>query len=582
MDFNIPKAYKPSEEDLPNVVAPAGIEINSNYLKVGNFFAKTFFIFTYPRYISSGWFSPIINLAEMMDISIFMHPMDTGLALKNLRKKVAQIEAELNEKEEKGIVRDPMLETAHEDVESLRDALQQAREKLFQVSVYITIYGESLDALRKLETSLESILESRLVYIKPALFRQLEGLDSVLPIGNDALSIQTPLNSGPASSLFPFISPDLTSENGILYGINMHNNSLIIFDRFSLENANSVVFAKSGGGKSYASKLEILRSMMVGTNIIIIDPENEYKNLADSIGGSYFKISLTSPNHINPFDIPISPEGDEPADVFKSHVLNLTGLLKLMLGEITPEEDAILDRVIIETYASRDITAENFGTIKELNPPLLEDLQVVLENTDGGSKLSKRLEKFTRGSYAGFTNVPTNVDIQNRLIVFSIRDLEEELRPIAMYIILNFVWNLIRSELKRRVLVIDEAWLMMKHKDSASFLFGLVKRARKYYLGVTTITQDVEDFLKSEYGKPIITNSSIQLLLKQSPTSIDTIAGAFDLTEGEKALLLEAGVGEGLFFAGLKHVAIKIIPSYTEDQIITTNPEQMLQIKGLK
>ncbi|KKT90568.1 MAG: Type IV secretory pathway VirB4 component-like protein [Candidatus Jorgensenbacteria bacterium GW2011_GWA2_45_13] len=582
MDFNIPKAYKPSEEDLPNVVAPAGIEINSNYLKVGNFFAKTFFIFTYPRYISSGWFSPIINLAEMMDISIFMHPMDTGLALKNLRKKVAQIEAELNEKEEKGIVRDPMLETAHEDVESLRDALQQAREKLFQVSVYITIYGESLDALRKLETSLESILESRLVYIKPALFRQLEGLDSVLPIGNDALSIQTPLNSGPASSLFPFISPDLTSENGILYGINMHNNSLIIFDRFSLENANSVVFAKSGGGKSYASKLEILRSMMVGTNIIIIDPENEYKNLADSIGGSYFKISLTSPNHINPFDIPIIPEGDEPADVFKSHVLNLTGLLKLMLGEITPEEDAILDRVIIETYASRDITAENFGTIKELNPPLLEDLQVVLENTDGGSKLSKRLEKFTRGSYAGFTNVPTNVDIQNRLIVFSIRDLEEELRPIAMYIILNFVWNLIRSELKRRVLVIDEAWLMMKHKDSASFLFGLVKRARKYYLGVTTITQDVEDFLKSEYGKPIITNSSIQLLLKQSPTSIDTIAGAFDLTEGEKALLLEAGVGEGLFFAGLKHVAIKIIPSYTEDQIITTNPEQMLQIKGLK
>jgi len=582
MDFNIPKAYKPSEEDLPNVVAPAGIEINSNYLKVGNFFAKTFFIFTYPRYISSGWFSPIINLAEMMDISIFMHPMDTGLALKNLRKKVAQIEAELNEKEEKGIVRDPMLETAHEDVESLRDALQQAREKLFQVSVYITIYGESLDALRKLETSLESILESRLVYIKPALFRQLEGLDSVLPIGNDALSIQTPLNSGPASSLFPFISPDLTSENGILYGINMHNNSLIIFDRFSLENANSVVFAKSGGGKSYASKLEILRSMMVGTNIIIIDPENEYKNLADSIGGSYFKISLTSPNHINPFDIPIIPEGDEPADVFKSHVLNLTGLLKLMLGEITPEEDAILDRVIIETYASRDITAENFGTIKELNPPLLEDLQVVLENTDGGSKLSKRFEKFTRGSYAGFTNVPTNVDIQNRLIVFSIRDLEEELRPIAMYIILNFVWNLIRSELKRRVLVIDEAWLMMKHKDSASFLFGLVKRARKYYLGVTTITQDVEDFLKSEYGKPIITNSSIQLLLKQSPTSIDTIAGAFDLTEGEKALLLEAGVGEGLFFAGLKHVAIKIIPSYTEDQIITTNPEQMLQIKGLK
>jgi len=579
--FSIPQPYTPSADDLPNVIAPAGIEVNSNYLKVGNYFAKTFFIFTYPRYLSSGWFSPIINLAEMMDVSIFMHPMDTGLALRNLRKKVAQVEAEINEKEGKGIVRDPLLETAYEDIENLRDALQQAREKLFQVSVYITIYAETSEKLAKLESALESLLESKLVYIKPALFKQIEGFDSVLPIGNDDLAVRTPLNSGPASSLFPFISPNLTSENGILYGINMHNNSLVIFDRFSLENANMVVFAKSGSGKSYGTKLQILRSMMMGTNVIVVDPENEYKNLADAIGGSYFKISLTSPNHINPFDIPIIPEGEEPADVFKSHILNLTGLIKLMLGEITPEEDAILDRVIIETYASRDITAENFGTTKELNPPLLEDFQVVLENTEGGATLSKRLEKFTRGSYAGFTNVPTNVDIKNRLIVFSIRDLEEELRPIAMYIILNFVWNLIRSELRQRLLMIDEAWIMMKNKDSASFLFGLVKRARKYYLGVTTITQDVEDFLKSEYGKPIITNSSMQLLLKQSPTSIDVVAKAFDLTGGEQSLLLEAGVGEGLFFAGLKHVAIKIIASYTEDQVITTNPEQLLEAKGI-
>lgn len=579
--FSIPQPYKPSQEDLPNVIAPAGIEVNSSYLKVGNYFAKTFFIFTYPRFLSSGWFSPIINLAEMMDVSIFAHPMDTGLALRNLRKKVAQVEAEINEKEGKGIVRDPLLETAYEDIENLRDALQQAREKLFQVSVYITIYAETSEKLAKLESGLESLLESKLVYVKPALFKQIEGFDSVLPIGTDDLAVRTPLNSGPASSLFPFISPNLTSENGILYGINMHNNSLVIFDRFSLENANMVIFAKSGSGKSYGTKLQILRSMMMGTNVIVVDPENEYKNLADAIGGSYFKISLTSPNHINPFDIPVIPEGEEPADVFKSHILNLTGLIKLMLGAITPEEDAILDRVIIETYASRDITAENFGTTKELNPPLLEDFQVVLENTEGGATLSKRLEKFTRGSYAGFTNVPTNVDITNRLIVFSIRDLEEELRPIAMYIILNFVWNLIRSELRQRLLIIDEAWIMMKNKDSASFLFGLVKRARKYYLGVTTITQDVEDFLKSEYGKPIITNSSIQLLLKQSPTSIDVVAKAFDLTGGEQSLLLEASVGEGLFFAGLKHVAIKIIASYTEDQVITTNPEQLLETKGI-
>jgi len=572
---------KQTQDNLSNIIAPAGVEADSNYLKIGDYYAKTFFVFNYPRFISSGWFSPIINLSEMMDISIFAHPMDTGLALRNLRKKVAQVEAEINEKQDKGIVRDPMLETAYEDIESLRDSLQQAREKLFQVAIYITIYGEDLKSLSKLENALESLLDSKLVYIKPALFRQIEGFNSVLPIGKDELTINTPLNSGPSSSLFPFVSPDLTSDKGILFGLNMHNNGLIIFDRFSLENANTVVFAKSGSGKSYASKLEILRSLMVGTNVIVIDPENEYQNLASSIGGSYFKISLTSQNHVNPFDIPIIPEGDEPADVFKSHVLNLSGLLKLMLKEIGAEEDAILDRVIIETYASRDITAENFGTIKELNPPLLEDLQTVLENTEGGENMGKRLEKFTRGSYAGFTNAPTNIDIKNRLIVFSIRDLEEELRPIAMYIVLNFVWNLVRSELKRRLLVVDEAWWMMKYKDSASFLFGLVKRARKYYLGVTTITQDVEDFLKSEYGKPIVTNSSIQLLLKQSPSSIDVVTQAFDLTGGEQSLLLEAGVGEGLFFAGLKHVAIKIIASYTEDQIITTNPEQVLQTKGL-
>jgi conjugal transfer ATP-binding protein TraC len=582
MRIGIPKAYEPGKEDIPNIIAPAGVEVNSNYLKLGDYFAKTYFVFTYPRFVASGWFSPIINMAEMMDISIFVHPMDTALALKNLRKKVTQLEAEASERDEKGLVRDPVLETAYRDVENLRDSLLQAREKLFRVGVYITVYGQNQEQLDKVGHLVETILEAKLVYVKPSLFRQIEGLNSVLPLEQDQLGVQTTLNSGPTSSLFPFISPDLTSDRGILYGVNMHNQSLVIFDRFSLENANSVVFAKSGAGKSYATKLQIIRSLMMGQNVIVIDPENEYQNLANGIGGSYFKISLTSESHINPFDIPLMPEGEEPADVFKSHVLNLTGLVKLMLGAIKPEEDALLDRVITETYASRDITAANFGSSTELNPPLLEDLQVILQNTEGGQGLAARLDKFTHGSYAGFTNATTNVDIKNRLIVFSIRDLEEELRPVAMYIVLNFVWNLIRSELRPRLLFIDEAWIMMKYKDSASFLFGLVKRARKYYLGITTITQDVEDFLQSEYGRPIVTNSSIQLLMKQSPTSIDIIAKAFDLTEGEKALLLEAAVGEGLFFAGMKHVAIKIIASYTEDQIITTNPEQMLEIKGLK
>jgi len=583
MEVKIPKAYQPNnKEDLLNIIAPSGVEISANYIKIGDFYAKTLFIFTYPRYISTGWFSPIINMPTMMDISIFVHPMNTALALKNLRKKVTQIEAELSERQEKGLIRDPVLETAYQDIETLRDALQQAREKLFEVGVYITIYAETLEELKKIEDLIINTLEGKLVYTKPALFRQKEGFDSTLPLGLDKLSIHTPLNTSPASSLFPFVSADLSSNKGILYGINMQNNTLIIFDRFSLENANMVVFAKSGSGKSYATKLQILRSLMMGVDVLVVDPENEYKNLADAVGGSYFKISLTSKNHINPFDIPIIPEGEDPADVFKSHILNLTGLIKLMLGQITPEEEALLDKALMETYKSRDITPENFNSMTNLYPPLLEDLQIILRNTEGGAGMAQRLEKFTTGSYAGFTNAPTNIDIKNRLIVFSIRDLEEELRPIAMYIVLNFVWNIIRSSLKPRILVIDEAWWMMKYKDSAAFLFGLVKRARKYYLGVTTITQDVEDFLNSDYGRPIVTNSSIQLLLKQSPSSISSLKKAFNLTDGEVALLLEAAVGEGLIFAGLKHAAIKVIASYTEDQIVTTNPEQLLERKGLE
>ena len=580
MKLNIPKPYEASSSDAPNVIAPSGIQVDSNYVKIGDYFAKTLFVFTYPRFLSSGWFSSIINTPAMMDTAIFMHPVDTSLALRNLTKKVAQIEAELMEREEKGLVRDPQLQAAYENTEALRDSLQRAEEKLFQVGVYLTIYGSTLEELWKTETGVVSVLESRSVQTKPALFRHLDGLSSVFPLADDKLLVTTPLNSGPASSIFPFISPDLSSDEGILYGINLHNSSLIIFDRFSLENANSVVFAKSGSGKSYATKLEIIRSLMMGTDVIIIDPEDEYRSLSEAVGGSYFKISLSSSNQINPFDIPLIPSDEDPADVFRSHVLNLTGLLKLMLGTITPEEDYLLDRAISEAYASRDITPETFGTAN-LQPPLLEDLQTILRNTQGGGQIAERLEKYTHGSYAGFMNSPTNIDMKNRLIVFSIRDLEDELRPIAMYIILNFVWNLIRVSLKRRILVVDEAWWMMKYKDSASFLFGLVKRARKYYLGVTTITQDVDDFLKSEYGRPIITNSSIQLLLKQAPASIDLVGQSFGLTDGEKSFLLETKVGEGLFFAGLKHVAVKIIPSYTEDQIITTNPEQLLEIKGL-
>ena len=577
--IKITQPYKASRKDVKDVIASSGVEINPNFLKVGGKFVRTIFVFTYPRYLSSGWFNSIINLPNLLDISIFVHPVDTVLALRNLRKKTAQIEAQLIEYQEKGLVRDPVLETAFKDIENLRDQLQQSQERLFNAGVYLALYADSLEELNKLEEKINHLFESQLVYTKPATFQQMEGFVSTLPLCADKLLIHTPLNSGPISSFFPFVATDLTSDEGILYGINRHNNSLIIFDRFSLENANSVIFAKAGAGKSYAAKLEILRSLMMGTDVLIVDPENEYKRLADSVGGSFFKISLSSEHQINPFDIPVIPEDEDPADIFKSHVLNLTGLIKLMLGgKVTPEEDALLDKAILETYASRDITPDK-KDFSNLAVPLLEDLQVVLANMENGQGLAQRLEKYTRGTYAGFVNRSTNIDIKNRLIVFSVRDLEEELRPIAMYIVLNFVWTLVKAQLKKRILIIDEAWYMMKYPDSAAFLFSLAKRARKYYLGVTTITQDVEDFINSPYGRPIITNSSLQFLLKQSPAMIELIAKTFNLSEAEKGLLLEAEIGEGLFFAGLKHVAIHVIPSYFEDRIITTDPEQLLEIK---
>jgi len=563
-----------SAEDL---IAPPSLEVKPNYLKVGDKLAKTLFVFGYPRFLSTGWLSPIINIPETVDISIFVHPSDTGTVLRNLRKKVAQIESQIMENNQKGLVRDPSLETALADAESLRDSLLQSQEKFFDTSIYITIYADDEKELAKLESDITTTLDSKLINIRPAQFEHLKGFNSTVPICKDTLGIHTPLNSGPVSSFFPFVSSNLSSDEGVMHGINRHNNSLIIFDRFSLENANMTIFAKAGAGKSYAAKLDILRSLMLGTEVIVIDPEDEYIRLAEEVGGSVFKISLDSENHINPFEIPIIPEGETPGEILKSHIVNLTGLVKLMLGTVAPEEEALLDQAITQTYAARDITPEQ--EFEGKTPPLLEDLEAVLRNIDGGKGMADRLYRFTKGSYAGFTNQPTNVDINNRIIVFSIRDLEEELRPIAMYIILNFIWSLIRAELKKRMMVIDEAWLLMKNDDSASFLFGLAKRARKYYLGITTITQDVEDFLGSPYGRPIITNSSLQLLLKQSPAAMEMIGKAFSLTDVEKNYLLETGIGEGLFIAGLKHVAIQIVPSYFENELITTDPEELLEQK---
>jgi len=572
--------YESAKLELEDIIAPSALKIESKSINLGDKIARTFFIISYPRFLSDNWFSPIINLDKVFDVSIFIHPIDTSLALRQFQKKVAEVQSQINVREGKGMVRDPMLDTAYQDLEGLRDNLIQAQQKMFDVSIYITIYADNELELYKVENEIKSILESKLIYIKPALFQQEEGFKSVMPLGNDLLDIHQKLNSEPLSSVFPFISFDLTSDRGILYGVNRHNSSLVIFDRFSLENYNSVTFAKSGSGKSYATKLEILRSLMFDVDIIVIDPEREYEYLAEAVGGRYFNISLSSDHHINPFDLPIPREDESSEDVLRSNIINLVGLFRLMLGGLTPEEDSMVDRAISETYAMKDITPES--DFSNIEPPLLSDFEMVLGGMEGSDSVMQRLVKYTKGSWSTFLNRPSNVDINKKFVVFSVRDMEDELKPVAMYIVMHYIWITIRKNLKKRLLVVDEAWWMMKSEDTASFLYSIAKRGRKYYLGLSTITQDAADFMKSPYGVPIVTNSSIQLLLKQSPTTIDVLQKTFNLTDEEKYLLLESGVGEGIFFAGLKHVAIKVISSYTEDQIITSDPSQILSIKKAK
>ncbi len=566
--------------ELRDIIAPSALKITPRDINLGDKIVRTLFVISYPRYLSDNWFSPIINLDTIFDVSIYIHPIDTARILKQFQKKVAEVASQIQIREDKGLVRDPILDTAYQDLESLRDQLQQAQERLFEVGLYISIYADTITDLDKIESEIRSILEAKLIYIKPALFQQEQGFRSTLPLASDELSVHSKLNSSPLSSIFPFISFDLTSDKGILYGINRHNSGLVLFDRFSLENYNSITFAKSGSGKSFATKLEILRTLMFDTNVIVIDPEREYEYLAEAVGGRYFNISLSSNNHINPFDLPIPREDESPGDVLRSQIINLVGLFRIMLGGLTAEEDAIIDRAITETYAMKDITPDS--DFSSIEPPLLSDFELVLAGMEGGDSLVQKLTKYTKGTWSGFLNQPSNVDINKNLVVFSIRDMEDELKPVAMYIIMHYIWTAIRRELRKRLLVIDEAWWMMKSEDTASFLFSMAKRGRKYYLGLATVTQDVDDFIKSPYGMPIITNSSIQILLKQSPTSIDNLQKIFNLTEEEKFLLLESDVGEGIFFAGLKHVAIKIIASYTEHQILTSDPSEVLAIRKAK
>ncbi|MDP3244139.1 MAG: ATP-binding protein [bacterium] len=575
------RVYRQGVISVKDIIAPASMQITPSFVRLGDLFARTIFVVTYPRYIAVGWFAPIMNLNLTVDVGMFFYPVPSNVVLKQLKNKVGALEAQIIADSEKGSPRDPIRETALRDIEKLRDDLTQGTEKFFQFALYVTLYAKSKEELDKLSEDIEAMFGSKLIFSKRVFFQAEQGFNSSIPLGNDELMITFNMNSSPVASSFPFISADLTSDNGILYGINRHNNSLILFDRFSMQNANMVVFATSGAGKSYAVKLEIMRSLMLGTDVMIIDPEMEYKHLSDAVGGTYVNISLASDSKINPFDLP-RPVGEETQteDIIRSAVIVVKGLLRIMLGSFTSSEDSLIDRALLETYAKKDIIPG--CDLTKVEAPVMQDLQEILGGMEGAQNLAERLRKYTTGTFSGLLNSPTNVDVRNQLVIFSVRDLEDELRPIAIYAIVNFIWNIIRSERKKRILVVDEAWWLMQHEDSARFIHALVKRCRKYYLGVTTITQDVNDFLLNPSGKAIVTNSALQLLLKQSPAAIDLVAQTFMLTQGERYLLLECGVGEGIFFAGSKHAAIKVIASYTEDQLITSDPKQLLEIEAAK
>ncbi|MEI7539767.1 MAG: DUF87 domain-containing protein [Candidatus Saccharibacteria bacterium] len=579
----VEQAFLKGVTTLRDLIAPSSLEIHSSYFRLGTKYGRTIYVYGYPRQIYTGWLSSLINIDEVLDISMFVYPVESQVVLNNLRKKVTQLEASISINSEKGLTRDPGLEAAINDAEELRDQLQVGAERFFRYGLYVTLYADSLDELGFVQHKIETLFGQQMIFSKVASSQQEQGLNSTIPQMSDQLQIRRNMNTGAISTSFPFTSADLTQENGVLYGINMHNNGLVIFDRFSLENANMVVFAKSGAGKSFTVKLEALRSMMTGSEIIIIDPENEYQKLSDAVGGSYIRLSLNSDTRINPFDLPRVIDTDETDNALRANLITLHGLLKLMLGttmstagvpmsSLTPAEEADLDQALIDTYARVGITSDPLTHNSQ--PPTISDLYDTLLHMGGsGPQLAQRLRKYTTGTFAGIFSQQSNTEINNPMVVFNIRDLEDELRPVAMYIVLSHVWNIIRTEQKKRMLIVDEAWQLMKYDDSANFLFSLAKRARKYYLGLTTITQDVEDFMGSKMGRAIVANSSMQILLKQSSSAVDVLSDVFKLTEEEKKRLANFPVGQGLFFAGQSHVHIQIEASPTEKQLITTNPQ---------
>lgn len=567
--------YRQGVVTLRDVIAPSSIQIEANYIRIGSRFARTIFVYAYPRSLFTGWLSPIINMDEIIDVSLAIEPVESRVVLENLKKKVGQLEASYSINSEKGKVRDPGLEASIGDAEELRDKLQVGEDRFFRLGLYVTIYGKSLEDLDELVKKIEGTFGTSLIYTKSATIQMEQGFTSTLPLGSDLLGVKRNMDTGAISTTFPFTTANLSNEEGILYGINRHNNGLVLFDRFSLENANMVVFAKSGAGKSFAVKLEALRSLMFGTEIIVIDPENEYKTLCDAVGGSFLQLSLTSDSHVNPFDIPTAIDSDEADNALRANIIMLHGLLRLMMGELSSTEESDLDIALINTYAQKGLT--NDPLTHNAEPPVMLDLYNNLNEMGGnGPALAARLRRFTEGTFSGIFSQQSNVNLNNPFVVFNIRDLEDELRPIGMYIVLNYVWNRVKSEKKKRILIIDEAWQLMQYQDSAMFMFSIAKRARKYFLGLTTISQDVEDFLGTRLGRAIVNNSSLQLLLKQNPAAVDVVADTFKLTSEERKRLSQFPVGEGLFFAGLSHIILHILASPTETELITTNPQDLI------
>ncbi len=567
------KDYYEALAYIKDAIAPAMMKVDAKQIQIGDTVIRSVFTYAYPDFLEGNWLSPLINWDVKFDMSMFIYPIEGAFVMKFLKKRLTELYSERSINMDKGLLNDPAIDAQIQDVEELRGSLTRGQERYFHFSIYVTMYGDGEEAIKKLNNTFDNLLSGRNILTKQAFLRTEQAFIATGPFCKDEVGVYRNISTKGLSTTFPFTSASLSQDDGILYGVNTHNNSLIIFDRFRTENANMVVFAKSGWGKSFAVKLEILRSLMIGTDIIVIDPENEYKALVETVGGSYLNINLNSNERINPFDLPRALKDTEakPGDLLRGSIINLLGLMNLMLGKCNPSEEAILEKAITTVYSLKGITFSDDSIVgKEV--PVMKDLFSVLETMDGAKSLTERLEKYVYGVFAGVFSEQTNISMSDGLMVFSVRDLDDILRPIAMYILLWYVWNVTRSSLKKRILVVDEAWNIMQHEDSAKFLFGLVKRARKYGLGVTTITQDVEDFMTSSYGKAIVTNSSIQLLLKQSPASIDVLQNLFKLTEQEKYILLNASVGTGLFFASSEHVGIQVLASYFEEQVITTKP----------